>query len=289
MTMNRKQRRAAQKKGLTPKFDPATRFRLGYDIKVPGGLLRSDYPSQQTGAFEAQTEVELFRGAFVKMVEMFGFLQHERAVVGLVASMVNVFPKHMRGALAYAIIQGSGLIIDTDTVIVCVECGAEKKETLRLPETEEVTESEMDTLLKEDSPLLDPDSPEAKAAADAAILDAVMVDRTAHAPECSAHEKTIDEVEYRETEAVVILTPAMYEPLNAPEETDDERVPDGLRGCPECHSTNIEPTDFDATHSQCNDCGEEEYEAGTQEPFAADKELPELPNTNEAEDTARLY
>lgn len=28
-------------------------------------------------------------------------------------------------------------------------------------------------------------------------------------------------------------------------------------GCPECRGDNIEPTDFDATHGQCNDCGHE--------------------------------
>jgi len=267
MAMNRKQRRKAQKQGLVPAFDPNTRYRFGYDIKVPGGLLRSQYPAQQSGAFEAASEVDLFRGAFVKLVETFGFLQHEAAIVGLLSSVVNVFPKHMRGRLAFAIIQGQGLIIDTDMVTVCAECGTEKQRTLAPPEqqpptdtfcptdecifmTEEDGVGSEDRVRKEWCDTCGPLGPDFPHDSDE---EAVMLDTTVHTPTCSSHNKTVDEVEYREMEAAVILTPPMYEPLNAPEEKETEP-----------------PTD------------EEREAAAIPEPVGQ-------PNTEEAEDTARLY
>ena len=75
--MNRQQRRKLERKGTVTssrdgfrpiqmkrgptieEFDANTMFRLKFDIKAPGGPLRSDHPSQLAGVIEARNESDL--------------------------------------------------------------------------------------------------------------------------------------------------------------------------------------------------------------------------------------
>ena len=136
--MNRQERRKLEKKNVVEKFNPDTQGRVKFSIELPPGLLRDDGKSSRSGQFIADNEVDLTRGMFVKLLESFGFINQQQAVIGLFASVVNPFPKSMRGALAYAIINGTGLQIVEDQVEVCTLCEAEKLMTINMENVAEV-------------------------------------------------------------------------------------------------------------------------------------------------------
>ncbi len=221
--MNRKQRRKMEGTGIIQKFDAETTYRLKFDIKLPPGLLRDGGPSQRAGQLDATNEIDLTRGMFVRLLETFGFVQNEQAVVGLFASVVNPFPKRMRGALAYAIIQGTGLMIEKNMVEVCTFCEMEKQQTLDLENQPEegacvveqcgATQDEYVHIEEKDEWLHDWEESEP-----------VMKDTTQHTENCP----TIPENEavtapplWKEVEAIVVLTPVMYEPLNQEKEVEE--------------------------------------------------------------------
>lgn len=240
--MNRKQRRQAEKKGVTEKFDPESTFQVKFDFKFPGGLLRDVNPSQRAGMLEAVSEIDITRGVLVRLMETFGFIQHEQAVIGLLASVINPFPKRIRGALAYAIIQGSGMMIDMNEVEVCVFCEAEKQMTLD-PE-QPVPEDECAYIAEEigdeagycGAPANDPWHVENSInwLHNFEEPDPLMKDGTVHAENCDARplaegeDRNVAEPQWKEVEAVVVLTPVMYEPLEKnEEETEEEGAEEG--------------------------------------------------------------
>lgn len=232
--MNRKTRRELEKKKVLDKADPETTFSLGYKLDVPGGLLRSDHPATIAGRLDANNEADLMRGVFVKMMESFGFITQERAVVGLLAALVNPFPKHLRGALAYAIVQGQGFIVDKDMVEVCSYCEQEKLETVDLQEMPaedacQYGDGVFPCDAAPDENVHDQDSPEWDH--DFEEPEVVMLDTTQHTPNCptltllpdGTENPQVEEKKWKEVEAVVVLTPRMYEPLQVdqPEETPE--------------------------------------------------------------------
>ncbi len=233
--MNRKERRALEKGKVTEKFDPEKKYRLKFDIKVPGGLIRDKAPSQRSGQLDAENEVDLTRGMFVRLLETFGFVNTEQAVIGLFASVVNPFPKRMRGALAYAIIQGTGLMIDTDEVEVCVFCEAEKQMMLSPDQPEIETDTCAICFSGADEPEHDDNTDEWLHDFEEPDPDPLMLDSTQHLPNCDARplgkdeapiDRNIAEPQWKEIEATVVLMPVMYEPLNK-EPSDDDLVIDG--------------------------------------------------------------
>ena len=240
--MNRKERRKAEKKGIIDKFDPETESRMKFSIELPPGLLRDGGKSSRSGQFTAKNEVDLTRGMFVKLLETFNFINQQQAVVGLFASVVNPFPKNMRGALAYAIINGTGLQIVEDEVEVCVFCEAEKLMTLDMSEDTEAPDWVADQCQDVGT---DEESGVCGRAVDEVIHTAgkddwlhdfdepnpPMLDITQHAENCDARplgkdesplDRNIAAPQWKEITAVIVLTPVMYEPLNPPP-TDEEQ------------------------------------------------------------------
>lgn len=211
--MNRKQRRRALK-GSQPaarsgfrqpkhdsapvikKFDETTMFRLKYDLSVPGGELRVDTPSRYSGVIEAQTEADALRGIVVKLLDSYGYTPHDRAVSGLLGEVFNPLPRRLRGAIAYALIEGLGLAIITDDEEVCDDknCGAVKERSIHPDPPEDTPE--------EDLPLL--------------------IDTTSHAPECHVNrevdpehpERPLRPATYKQEPVTSIYNPRHYEPLN---------------------------------------------------------------------------
>lgn len=169
-------------------------FKAGYDIKLPGGLLRDPGESRRAGQVAGLSEADLLRGLILKAIDAFGYTPHARAVSGVLAEALNAFPKNIRGNLAFALINGTGLLIDTETVTVCADCGTEQERSLA-PEDMQPTEED---------------------------AEPVLLDTTPHAETCHVHRETDEEArplrepEFKEEEAIVILTPPRYEPLNAP-------------------------------------------------------------------------
>ena len=245
--MNRKERRKLEKKNVIGKFDPETQGRVKFSIELPPGLLRDDGKSSRSGQFTADNEVDLARGMFVKLLESFGFINQQQAVIGLFASVVNPFPKGMRGALAYAIINGTGLQIVEDQVEVCSFCEAEKLMTLNMDEAIDVIEESDDKcqhvrtgsegtgvcggLSEED--IHDPSrSGGSYYRHSFKESNPPMNDVTKHVENCEARpledeaDRTVTEPQWKEITAVIVLTPVMYEPLQ-PKEEEGVKVVEG--------------------------------------------------------------
>jgi hypothetical protein len=226
--MNRQQRRklskpgqvSSQRDGFRPvqakrpatidPFDPTTMFRLKYDIKAPGGPLRSDHPSQIAGVIEARNEADLLRGILVRLLDTYGYTAHDRAVSGIVGEVFNPLPRRLRGNIAFALIEGLGLSIGLDEEDVCddLKCGAVKERGIHPdPENAECTS----------------DEPCVRTPEGGHHEDCIpMLDLTVHAPECHVHREVDPEnparplrpAAYKREEVVVVNNPRHYEPLN---------------------------------------------------------------------------
>lgn len=199
--MNRAQKRRLARKGVIQTrsqlraLAPATDFRLKYDITVPGGHLRSDHAAQVAGTLDASSEADLLRGIIVKLLDVYGFTPHDRAVSGVVAEVFNPLPKRLRGSIAYALIEGLGLALILDDEDVCDDpaCGAVKEQAIHPDPPADTPEEEL--------PL--------------------MMDVTRHAAECHVHRETDPEhperplrpASYKREPVVSIHNPRHYEPL----------------------------------------------------------------------------
>jgi hypothetical protein len=189
--MNRKARRKAEAQGQRETFDPMQHWKVSYDFHVPPHLMRGDHPSRLAGTIEARDEADLLRGLFLTMMNAAGFSSDQRAVIGVIAEMVNPFSNYMRGLLAYAVIHGQGLSIVESEITVCAECKAEKHETLGTPEEQSD----------------DPDG------------DVVMRDTTQHDPKCPHADPECPAVPvYTEMTGIDILLPKRYAALNEGQE-----------------------------------------------------------------------
>lgn len=210
--MNRKQKRKALSgsqqrrpngfrqppKDTTPvikRFDPASMFRLKYDLSVPGGLLRDDNPVQVAGVLEARSEADLMRGIIVKLLDTYGFTPHDRAVQGIMGDVFNPLPKRLRGGIAFCLIEGHGLFVTLDEEDVCDDpkCAVIMERGIHPDPPEDTPEEEL--------PLL--------------------IDITRHAPECHVNrevdpehpERPLRPATYKREPVVTIVNPRNYEPL----------------------------------------------------------------------------
>lgn len=174
-------------------------YRIRYDIEIPGGLLRGEGVEHRSGYITALDEAGLVRGILLKLADMYGYRTEGRAFTGLIGEALNALPEHLRGNIAIALINGTGLLVETDEVSVCKDCGVEETRTLS------------------------PDQPE-DADEDA---DPVMLDTTPHAETCHVHRITdlegrpLNPVEYEKQDAIVILQPPRYAPLRSESPADD--------------------------------------------------------------------
>ena len=242
--MNRKERRKAEKKGIIDKFDPEIESRIKFSIELPPGLLRDGGKSSRSGQFTAKNEVDLTRGMFVKLLETFNFINQQQAVVGLFASVVNPFPRNMRGALAYAIINGTGLQIVEDEVEVCTFCEAEKLMTLDVSEDAAVPEDGCQVTMYADQEPEKCGLPSDEEIHDQTKgnlflhdfdeADPPMLDTTQHTENCNARpwkegdedRRDYSDPQWKTITAVIVLTPVMYEPLNPPPTDEEQEVLD---------------------------------------------------------------
>ncbi len=235
----RAQRRRLEKVGAVDKFDPNKHGRIKYSVELPPGLLRDDGNTLRKGSFQADNEIDLTRGMFVKLLECYGYINQQQAMVALFAAVVNPFPKHIRGAIAYAIINGTGLMIDEQEVEVCTFCEGEKQATIDL-EADVLDENECQVAegsgvcgVAPDEGIHNLETEGNDWLHDFEEPGPVMRDTTLHAANCNARpfinaleewregteDRHIDESQWKEIEAVVVLTPQMFESLNpAPEE-----------------------------------------------------------------------
>jgi len=246
--MNRKARRKALKgsqpaartgfrqptKDTAPvvqQFTPETSYRLRYDISVPGGLLRSEYPAQQSGVLEAATPSDLMRGAFVKLLDAYGYTAHPRAVAGLLGDVFGPLPKSIRGNIALNIIEGLGLYLSLNEEEVCDD-----------PKCSAIMERQIHP---------DPESVEGYDAGDEES-ELPMLDVTKHASECHVHrevepehpEQSLRPATYKPEEVLSINNPRYYEPLqNKAIDPETGEVTDALT-VPE---TGGEPVDTEST------------------------------------------
>ena len=253
--MNRKERRKLEKKNVIEKFDPDVQHRMKFSIEIPPGLLRDDGKSSRSGAFTADNEVDLTRGMFVKLLESFGFINQQQAVIGLFASVVNPFPKTMRGALAYAIINGTGLQIVEDQVEVCWDCEAEKLMTLNMEAEQPADDDEGKCQVREGDGLCGATAADdihgttrpTDLFHDFVDVGPPMKDTTKHAENCEARvlvegeHREVAVAEWKEITAVIVLTPVMYEPLQPKADEDVEVVE-------EAAGEEAEPVDNEADH-----------------------------------------
>lgn len=224
--MNRQQRRKLERKGTVTssrdgfrpiqmkrgptieEFDANTMFRLKFDIKAPGGPLRSDHPSQLAGVIEARNESDLMRGVLVKLLDVYGYTPHDRAVSGVIGEVLNPLPRRLRGNIAFALIEGLGLSIGLDEEEVCDDpkCGAVKERGIH-PDPENAACATDEPCVK---------TPEGEHHEDCIP----MLDLTVHAPECHVHRETDKEARplrpaaYKREEVIVVNNPRHYEPLN---------------------------------------------------------------------------
>ena len=147
--MNRRERRKLEKQGTRDEFDEQSHWKLRYDFSIPPHLLRGKNPSRIAGAIEARDEADLLRGVIVTLMNAAQFSQDQRAVVGTIAEALNPFSKTMRGQLAYALIEGQGIVFSEDEVEVCSKCGAQKQQTIHpdpAPVAEENDEDDVEML-----------------------------------------------------------------------------------------------------------------------------------------------
>lgn len=182
-------------------FDPHTNIRIRYDIQVPGGKLRSDFPVRVAGTIDATDEADALRGIIVKVLDTYGFTVHDRAVMGVMGDVFGPFPKRIRGSIAYAIIEGLGLFIGENDEMVCDDekCGAVLERQLH-PDPESVEG-------------YDPEDENA---------EPPMLDVTVHAPECHVHrevdpehpERPLRPATYHEEAVTFIHNPRHHEALN---------------------------------------------------------------------------
>lgn len=185
-----------RKQGTVELFDPQVKFRVKYDINVPGGPLRDSNPAQFSGQIVADSEADITRGMIVKLINAFGYERVGRAVAGMFCEVINPMSTTLRSLIAIGIAQGSGLKIAVQDITSCVDCGAER----------------------EVYSILDPNAED-----EAAVSED---DQTRHADECPTQNKTTpteDEpalvlergktVEWRTAPAIVIDYPSRYRAL----------------------------------------------------------------------------
>lgn len=203
--MNRNQRRRAEKKGQRDTFDEMQHWKFTYDLRVPPHALRGPHPGRIAGTIEARDESDLLRGFIVALMNAAGFSADNRAVIGTLAETINPFSKQMRGMLAYALVEGQGLMFDEDEIEVCKECGAGRERTIHPdPEFAPVEcyppEHSTHEFFNDES------------------CDCVpMIESTKHEAKCSSNEPKSVPV-YTTTTGITILMPRKYEPLNSPED-----------------------------------------------------------------------
>lgn len=204
--MNRRERRKLESRGQRDEFDPNKHWKLTYDFRIPPHLVRGPHPGRVAGTLEARDESDLLRGFLVALFNAAGFSQDNRAVIGTLAETLNPFSKSMRGQLAYALIEGQGLMFDEDEIEVCAECGSEREQTLH-PDPDYAACPTEEPCVKQPDGSHHDDCPP------------VMLDTTKHGAKCPYQEPGSVPV-YTETTAINILMPRKYEHINAPAAED---------------------------------------------------------------------
>jgi len=206
---NRAERRRNAKKGVgvaRAGFDNEQFFRLKYELSVPGGPLRSDYPFSVSGTLDALNEADLLRGVFVKLLDAYGYTPHPKAVAGIVAEVFNPLPRILRGNIALSIIEGFGLRLSLSEEDVCADekCGAVRERIIHPDPVGAECATETPCVRTPDGDHHDECVP--------------LLDTTSHAPECRVHRGVDPEnpipATYKQESVVLVDTPRHYEPLN---------------------------------------------------------------------------
>lgn len=115
-------------KRAAPAFDPESEYRLTYTVEMPGGPLRSEYPSSIRGTLIASTEAELLRAVLTTFSDAYGFLRSLPASVGLISDMLGPLGVSMRKAIAMNLMTGRGLQLREAMSRTCPVCGVEAED-----------------------------------------------------------------------------------------------------------------------------------------------------------------
>lgn len=210
--MNRRERRRLEQRGNRDSFDPQKHWKLTYDFRIPPHLLRGQHTGRVAGTLEARDEADLLRGFLVALFNAAGFSQDNRAVIGTLAETINPFSKSMRGQLAYALIEGQGLMFDEDEIDVCDQCASEKEQTLHPdPDFADCPAGEQPCTQREPGQPHTDDCPP------------IMLDTTKHEAKCPYNAPGSVPV-YTKSTAVSILMPRKFEHINAAQAETERKV-----------------------------------------------------------------
>lgn len=224
----REKRREAIRDGVLP----VPEFKLRYDMEIPGGLLRDPNSVRLAGTLVGDSEAMILRNVIIKTLEAFGYVTQARAAAGVLAEAINAFPKAIRGNLAVGLIKGTGILVTTDMLPVCKDCRIEQSRTLAPEQPDDADED----------------------------AEPLMLDTTPHAPECHFHRitddhgKPLNPVEYVDEEAIMILQPPHWEPLDQ-EQGDPRRLPNEPEAGYTYEDTDGNVIDFPAPSEEPSDAG----------------------------------
>lgn len=163
-------------------------LRLKYDLTIPGGALRSPYPSTTAGVIESGNEAELLRNVLSMIIEQSYALtpreEFAKVFAGIMCDVLNPAGDYVRSLVAYGLQAGLGLLVQPVKQEVCLTC---KRAVVAGEEFvhAEVTDGEGETIAEH---------------AATVIEDAVLIDNVRRYPALFEKETAEATVEMPDTE-----------------------------------------------------------------------------------------